>query len=145
MKRIKYISKFNKEMSKAEIYQLAEESSKSNAEKDITGILMVSGRLFFQIIEGADKEIDRLWDSITRDDRHTDIILLKEDIGSFDRLFPDWSMRGLVLDSDSEMRLEPLKVIMEMIVEWENRKEKLINTLELSMISEMSQIEKKPD
>ncbi len=29
-----------------------------------------------------------------------------------------------------------------MIVEWENRKEKLINTLELSIISEMSQIEK---
>ena len=51
MKRIKYISKFNKEIPKEEIYQLAEESSKSNAEKDITGILMVSGRLFFQIIE----------------------------------------------------------------------------------------------
>jgi hypothetical protein len=142
MKRIKYISKFNNEMTAEEIHILAEESAKNNAEKDITGILMTSGRIFFQIIEGPKTEIDILWDTITRDYRHTDIIVLKEETGSFDRLFPDWSMKGMALDAESEIRLEPLKVIMEMIVEWENRKEKLINTLELSIISEMSQIEK---
>lgn len=46
MKRIKYISKFNKEMTVHEINQLTEESAKNNAEKDITGILMTSGQVF---------------------------------------------------------------------------------------------------
>jgi len=51
-------------------------------------------------------------------------------------------MNGIVLNPESEMRLEPLKVIMEILVDWEKRKEKLINTLELSMIAEMSHIER---
>jgi len=40
MKRIKYISKFNKVMTVEEVHQLAEESAKNNAKKNITGILM---------------------------------------------------------------------------------------------------------
>lgn len=142
MKRIKYISKFNKVMTVEEVHQLAEESAKNNAKKNITGILMSSGQIFFQIIEGPETEIDNLWNSISRDSRHTDIIILQTSTGSFDRLFPDWSMKGIVLNPESEMRLEPLKVIMEILVDWEKRKEKLINTLELSMIAEMSHIER---
>jgi hypothetical protein len=141
MKRIKYISKFNKEMTVNEINQLTEKSRKNNAEKDITGILMTSGQVFFQIIEGPEKAINDLWDDIISDFRHTDIILLKSENGSFDRLFPDWSMKGIALDAESELRLEPLKAIMEMIVEWEKRKDKLVNTLELSILSEMRRIE----
>ena len=141
MKRIKYMSRFNKEMTAEEIQQLSEEAAKNNAKKDITGILMSSGKIFFQIIEGPESEIDALWHSIARDPRHTDVVILESDTGSFGRLFPDWSMKGLILDTESEMRLEPLKAIMEILVDWEKRKARLLNTLELSMIAEMRQVE----
>ena len=142
MKRIKYISKFNNDMKIEEVHKLAEESAKNNAKNNITGILMTSGKIFFQIIEGPETEIDTLWDSICSDFRHTDIIVLQTETGSFDRLFPDWSMKGIVLDTESEMRLEPLNMIMDILVDWEKRKNKLINTLELSIIAEMSKVEK---
>ena len=51
-------------------------------------------------------------------------------------------MKGIILDTESEMRLEPLKMIMEILLDWEERKVKLLNTLELSIIAEMRQLEK---
>ena len=75
MKRIKYMSRFNKEMTVEEIHQLSEQAAKNNAKKDITGILMTSGKIFFQIIEGPEKEIDALWNTIFTDPRHTDVII----------------------------------------------------------------------
>lgn len=145
MKRIKYISRFSREMTAGEIHQLVAAAEKNNAEKGITGILMTSGRLFFQIIEGPDEEINNVWRLIRNDPRHKDIILLNSEAGSFDRLFPDWSMRGMMLDTESELRLGPLEAIMEMIVEWEKRKKSLISTLEFSILAELGRIEKKPD
>ena len=68
---------------------------------------------------------------------------LKTETGSFERIFPDWSMKSLVIDADSEMRLDPLAAILEMITEWEKRKIHLIKTLELAVFSELSRIEKK--
>jgi hypothetical protein len=142
MKRIKYISKFNKEMAVEEIRQLVDKSARNNSEKGITGIFMAAGKLFFQIIEGPDDEINQLWNSIQNDSRHTDIVILKIETGFFERIFPDWSMKSLVIDADSEMRLDPLQAILEMITEWEKRKIHLINTLELAIFSELSRIEK---
>lgn len=141
MKRIKYISRFNKEMTPEEIEALVTAAAQNNAAKGITGILMASGRLFFQIIEGPDNEINILWQSIRSDSRHRDVILLNSEQGSFDRLFPDWSMRGMVLDPESELRLGPLEAIMEMITEWEKQKKRLISTLEFSILAELRHIE----
>lgn len=145
MKRMKYISRFSKEMTAEEIHQIVASAAQNNAEKGITGILMASGRLFFQIIEGPEDEINRVWQLIRHDPRHTDIILLNSETGSFNRLYPDWSMRGMVLDAESELRLGPIEAIIEMIAEWEKRKKHLISTLEFSILAELSRIEKKPD
>lgn len=142
MKRIKYISRFSREMTAGEIHRIVAVAAQNNAEKGITGILMASGRLFFQIIEGPEEEINRLWQSILHDPRHKDIILLNSETGSFNRLYPDWSMRGMVLDAESELRTGPLEAIVEMIAEWEKRKKHLISTLEFSVLAELSRIEK---
>ena len=50
--------------------------------------------------------------------------------------------QSLVIDADSEMRLDPLVAILEMITDWEKRKIHLINTLELAVLSELSRIER---
>ena len=51
LKRINYISSFVQDMSYDEIEELAKQAAKKNAENDITGVLMVKGEVFFQIIE----------------------------------------------------------------------------------------------
>lgn len=142
MKRIKYISRFSREMTAEEIRRLVDVAAQNNAEKGITGILMASGRLFFQIIEGPEDELNTVWQLIRDDPRHTDILLLNSETGSFSRLFPDWSMRGMVLDAESELRIGPLEAIIETIAEWEKRKKSLISTLEFSILAELSRIEK---
>jgi len=142
MKRIKYISRFSREMTAEEITQLADQSAKNNSEKGITGIFMALGNLFFQIIEGPFDEINALWNSISQDSRHTDIIVLNVEEDTEERIFPDWSMKSLVLDAATEVNIEPLKAIIELISEWEKRKHSLIRTLEISIIAELSRIEK---
>jgi hypothetical protein len=132
-------------MAAEEIHQIVATAAKNNAENGITGILMASGRIFFQIIEGPEDEINRLWQLIRHDPRHTDIILLNSETGSFNRLYPNWSMRGMVLDAESELRSGPLEAIVEMIIEWEKRKKHLISTLEFSLLAELSRIEKMTD
>ncbi len=51
LKRIKYISRFAKQLSTPEIDELAKIAGENNSKKDITGALMASGGIFFQVIE----------------------------------------------------------------------------------------------
>jgi len=57
----------------------------------ITGILLLIQGKFVQYIEGKSTEIDEVYDSIKKDSRHNELILL--DSGKLDsRQFNDWSM-----------------------------------------------------
>ena len=51
-------------------------STKNNAVRYISGLLALQDDHFLQVIEGARVDIDRTFDSICRDGRHTDIKLL---------------------------------------------------------------------
>lgn len=57
----------------------------------ITGILLLIQGKFIQYIEGQSTEIDEVYDSIKKDSRHNELILL--DSGKLKtRQFKDWSM-----------------------------------------------------
>ena len=60
-------------MSTAELEHLIQHSRISNAEHGITGILLHVRDTFFQILEGPQTEIDRLYAKICMDRRHTRI------------------------------------------------------------------------
>ncbi|MBZ9628071.1 BLUF domain-containing protein [Psychroflexus sp. CAK57W] len=78
-------------MSKKSIEDFLFEVREKNKQLAITGILLLIQGKFVQYIEGPAEEIDRVYESINQDKRHTDLILL--DSGELDeRQFKDWSM-----------------------------------------------------
>ena len=115
LKRINYISSFVKDMSDDELEELASQAAKKNAENDITGVLMAKGGLFFQIIEGPEDNIDRLFTYILKDPRHEKIITLGIQIGDLKRLFPNWHMKEINLDTNTSERLQPVRAIIDAI------------------------------
>ncbi len=115
LKRIHYISSFVKDMSVDEIKDLSSQAAKNNAEKDITGVLMAKGGVFFQIIEGPEENIDRLFTNILKDIRHEKIITLGIQIGDLKRLFPNWHMKEINLDTTTSERLQPVKAIIDAV------------------------------
>ena len=115
LKRINYISSFVQDMSYDEIEELAKQAAKKNAENDITGVLMVKGEVFFQIIEGSEEDIDRLFAHILKDPRHEKIITLGIQVGDLKRLFPDWNMKEINLDTTTSERLQPVRAIIDAV------------------------------
>ena len=115
LKRIHYISSFVHDMSEDEIKELASQAAKNNAENDITGVLMAKGGVFFQIIEGPEENIDRLFTNILKDFRHEKIITLGIQIGDLRRLFPNWHMKEINLDTTTSERLQPVRAIIDAV------------------------------
>jgi hypothetical protein len=102
-------------MSDNEIEVIASQAAKKNAEHDITGVLMAKGGLFFQIIEGPEENIDKLFINILKDPRHKKIITLGIQIGDLKRLFPGWHMKKINLDTNTSERLQPVKAIIDAV------------------------------
>ena len=115
LKRITYISSFAKDMSDDEIEELARQAAKNNAENDITGVLMAKGEVFFQIIEGPEENIDRLFTNLLKDPRHEKIITLGIQVGDLQRLFPNWHMKEINLDTATSERLQPVRAIIDAV------------------------------
>lgn len=138
MKRIKYVSQFAGPMSHAELVELVSRAARKNTELGVTGVLTTSGRLFFQVLEGPDDVVDSLFATIAKDDRHTDVMLIREERGIDHRLFPDWSMRAVMLDAGSVEALEPLRAILETAAQMQARLNDLTGTLERALWTEVS-------
>ena len=67
MKRITYISRITNPLSIKEIETIGMISTKNNKQVNITGLLVFFEKLFFQIIEGDDEEVNRLYVKIGED------------------------------------------------------------------------------
>jgi hypothetical protein len=102
-------------MTDDEIEELASQAAKNNAENDITGVLMAKGGLFFQIIEGPEEKIDGLFTNILKDPRHKKIITLGIQVGDLKRLFPNWHMKEINLDTTTSERLQPVRAIIDAV------------------------------
>jgi hypothetical protein len=136
MKRIKYISRFAEELTKEDIDTLVDQAEQNNAEHEITGILVTAGHLFFQVIEGPSEAVDRLFHNITKDSRHTDVLILAAEDNVPQRIFPHWSMKKMPLDNQSQTRLEPLRVLLETAMVLRKNADSLIKTIERAIWSE---------
>lgn len=74
------------------ISSLVEQSAQANKERQITGLLLLSGDQYLQVLEGPCHNVNRLYGTISRDKRHRDIELITfEPMES--RYFDDWGMR----------------------------------------------------
>lgn len=83
---------------------LVEKAAANNAKEGITGILLLSGDRFLQVLEGPVKFVNQLYGRIMADERHHRIELI-----SYENVpvtfFHDWNMRLLSLDTDPDSAL----------------------------------------
>lgn len=86
-----YVSEFTSADAGA-IARLCEQSRHNNERDDITGLLVFDGRAFCQFIEGPRAAIERLYERLERDPRHTRIRMLQASSSNGARRFPSWRL-----------------------------------------------------
>ncbi len=94
-------------LSNQSLQELAAKSARKNKSKEITGLLILSGEHFLQVLEGPAEAVNPLFHEIIKDKRHTNVTLLSyEQISR--RHFADWSMHVVDL---YELPLEERKFL----------------------------------
>lgn len=118
MKRLIYISHATQNFSSQEIQSIGEISAKNNQQNEITGVLLFIQGIFFQILEGKPKDIDKVYGRILKDPRHTEILCLKAEEHVKTRMFPEWSMRVINLeDGYNDVLFYPIKTLLHTLTE----------------------------
>ena len=136
VKRIKYVSRFDKPHTEADINAIGEQSSTNNEKLGLTGMLMASGGLFYQVLEGPSDAVDEVYGRIAKDGRHTDLLMLSSE-DNVERLYPDWSMEVINLDAASNVRLFPLKALIKAVFEQIRLAENMMWAIERTVQHEM--------
>ena len=88
---IVYKSRSVKQLISDELTELVEAAAQKNQENAISGVLLYDGDYFLQYLEGPDVAIKLLYQLITLDDRHRNVVKLMDDF-SPTRRFGGWSM-----------------------------------------------------
>lgn len=74
------------------LQQLVSAALQRNLAESVTGLLIYDGGRFLQWLEGPAESVDRIWQSIRVDSRHTEVEILGH-MPSTVRCFPDWGMK----------------------------------------------------
>ncbi|MGB0513738.1 MAG: BLUF domain-containing protein [Wenzhouxiangellaceae bacterium] len=80
-----------------EVTRILVHSRRNNRKREIGGVLHFGDGRFFQYLEGPADDVDRLYATICRDDRHDNVQrLTRRPIRS--RRFADWSMKFVAIE-----------------------------------------------
>ena len=143
LKRISYISKFSRPLARDEVSKLAADAAEKNRSMGVTGMLMSSGGIFYQVIEGPVDAVDDLFKRIAADPRHQDVLVLSTHEEVEDRQFPSWAMKKVDLDEEALSRLEPIKALLDAIVAQRESMQKMMRVLSRSVWQELMEHDKK--
>jgi hypothetical protein len=89
--RCLYASRTAATLSAVALDDILEQSHRNNPRRGITGLLCFTSDVFVQVLEGGRDEVCDLYNSIVRDDRHSQVRLLAyEEIA--ERRFGNWIM-----------------------------------------------------
>lgn len=123
-----YISEKTSSYQNDEVAQIIEKSQINNKAIEVTGLLLNKGKFFIQLLEGEKSAVEKLYEKIKRDPRHSSFSTLFTYTDNT-RLFPAWSM-GLVKVSESDPRMQELLLLLKSdATPAEGSKEKVISTL----------------
>lgn len=86
-----YVSTLEDEFTEHALNELLHTSRTRNEQAGITGMLIVQGRRVMQMLEGEHHVVRSLYDTISADSRHHDVVTVW-DSSTTQRRFPDWSM-----------------------------------------------------
>ena len=116
--RLMYASRAVPAVDQEELLAIVRKSKANNPAAGVTGVLCFSEGIFLQVLEGGRGAVNRLYNRIASDSRHTDVELLcYEEIG--ERRFAGWSMGqvnmsrlnpGLLLKYSERATLDPFSV-----------------------------------
>ena len=116
--RLMYASRAVDGTGTEELLAILRQSKSRNPEAGITGVLCFSEGIFLQVLEGGRSAVNRLYNRIAADPRHTQVELLSyQEIG--ERRFAGWSMgqvnvarlnRALLLKYSETATLDPYAV-----------------------------------
>ena len=89
--RLMYASRAVPAIDQEELLAILKKSKANNAKSGVTGALCFSEGVFLQVLEGGRSAVNKLYNRIAGDARHTDVVLLNyEEIE--ERRFAGWSM-----------------------------------------------------
>ena len=89
--RLLYASRATDEVTQDELLSILKKSRINNLAVGVTGVLCYSGGVFLQVLEGGRESVSLLYNKISGDSRHKQVVLLAyEEIG--ERSFVGWSM-----------------------------------------------------
>lgn len=91
MIQLLYISTARTPLSPPELESLLAVARRNNLAADVTGLLVVGGRRFLQILEGPEPAVLAIYERIARDPRHAALVKLKAQAIT-QRSFSRWSM-----------------------------------------------------
>ena len=100
-----YVSSPNPSLDRTDIESILSSARRKNTESDVTGVLLYCPKMFVQVLEGEPEALDKTLESITADDRHSDLTVLTRDPIDA-RVFSDWSMAFRDIGPDDSKRLE---------------------------------------
>jgi hypothetical protein len=91
MLQLVYVSSATTPFSNAELLELLTKSRIKNSALGITGMLLYKDGNFMQLLEGEDNTVRQLFETISRDPRHHNSIVLIDEPAET-AYFGDWSM-----------------------------------------------------
>ena len=89
---IVYCSQAAQHMDKEALEKIIATAKHHNPRFGITGLLVFGSGIFFQWLEGPRDNVTSLFNLITADPRHSNVVLLTKEDESRERLFPNWDM-----------------------------------------------------
>lgn len=99
MERIIYISTCRTDPDRGMVDDILRSSRRNNRRDGLTGLLVVGGRRFLQVLEGPGALLDAAYRRIRNDQRHFAMVELGRKPIS-ERAFADWDMGCEQLDGD---------------------------------------------
>lgn len=88
---ITYVSLAEHPMNTDEILEILDKAREKNARLNVSGMLLYRDQYFIQSLEGEESVVKELYDTISRDERHRNVLLVHQGPVRT-RAFGDWSM-----------------------------------------------------
>jgi uncharacterized membrane protein (DUF373 family) len=100
MIRLSYASSTTHDWTSEELLALLTKCQTNNAANNITGILLYAHETFFQVLEGEETVVNKVYELIEKDKRHKDCTII-EVAKINERDFPYWSMGFEKIDTSN--------------------------------------------
>jgi hypothetical protein len=100
--RLVYASTFLSDtVSASQLKKIHEVSVPNNSENEISGMLVFGNDYFLQCLEGGRESVNRLYEKISKDDRHVRALILSYEECHV-RNFSKWNMKFLMLTEEQK-------------------------------------------